>query len=389
MTPPPLPEAHFIDTPQGLHDLIERLCGEPLLAVDTESNSLYVYHERVCLIQISTRAADFVIDPLALDDLSALGALMADPGVEKVFHAAEYDIMCLKRDFVWTFANLFDTMTAARVLGWPQVGLSSLLAEAFGVTMDKRYQRANWGARPLPREQLRYAQMDTHYLLPLRDRLADALRWGGHDEEAREMFAEAAALPAAEHRFDPEGFWRVNGARDLPLEKMALVRELYLFRERAARQRDCPPFKVFSDSTLVRLAAQAPRTLDDLRLACRLSDREVRQYGKGILSALRRGESGRPPRPPAQDMPAPDVLDRYEALRAWRRDRAQARGVESDVIVSRDALWALARQAPRTLDALQHIDGLGPWRRKTYGPEILEVIRSVPDGRDAPHRKRN
>lgn len=117
MTPITLPDATFIDTPQELDRLMTRLRGELLLAVDTESNSLYAYHERVCLIQISTRTADYLIDPLALDDLSALGPLMAAPDVEKVFHASEYDVMCLKRDFGWTFANLFDTMIAARILG--------------------------------------------------------------------------------------------------------------------------------------------------------------------------------------------------------------------------------------------------------------------------------
>ncbi len=381
MTPITLPDATFIDTPQELDRLMTRLRGELLLAVDTESNSLYAYHERVCLIQISTRTADYLIDPLALDDLSALGPLMAAPDVEKVFHAAEYDVMCLKRDFGWTFANLFDTMIAARILGWPQVGLGNLLSKEFGVSLDKRHQRADWGERPLPRERQRYAQMDTHYLPALRDRQVEALRAAGHWEEAQEAFGELPALPAAEHRFDPEGFWTVSGAHDVPLHKMGLVRELYLFRDKVAQQRDCPPFKVFGDGTIVDLALKAPRTLAGLRRVRGMSAGQVQRYGEEVLQALRRGEQGAPPRPPKRDdIPAPEVLARYDALHAWRRDRASARGVESDVIVSRDALWALARKAPQTWEELSAIESLGPWKRQTYGEEILQVIRSAPDG---------
>ena len=380
MSQPALPEANFIDTPQALDALVRRLSGEPLLAVDTESNSLYAYHERVCLIQVSTRAHDDLIDPLALKDLSALAPLMADPGVEKVFHAAEYDVMCLKRDFGWAFANLFDTMIAARVLGWEQVGLGNVLAREFGVSLDKRHQRADWGERPLPRERLRYAQMDTHYLPALRDRLAAALREGGHWEEAQEMFAELPALPPASAHFDPEGYWHLNGGREVPLERMALVRELYHYRDQVARQRNCPPFKVFNNSTIVKLALSAPRSLDDLRLSAGLSAGQMRRYGQGILQAVRRGVHSPPPTPPRRDdIPPADVLARYDALHIWRRDRASARGVESDVIVSRDALWALAREAPQTWDELRAIKELGPWRRKTYGAEILAVLSTPPD----------
>ncbi|MCZ7546848.1 MAG: ribonuclease D [Anaerolineae bacterium] len=354
MTPPALPAATFIDTPQSLRRLLDDLRDAPLLAVDTESNSLYAYRERVCLIQVSTRRADYLIDPLALDDMSALSPLMADPAVEKVFHAAEYDIMCLKRDFGWQFANLFDTMIAARILGWRQVGLGNVLGKEFGVKVDKRHQRANWGERPLPPDRLRYAQMDTHYLPTLRDRQAQALRAGRHWEEAQETFADLVSVPAAEHNFDPEGFWSVNGTRDLSREKMALVRELYLLRDRMARERDCPPFKIFSDATLVALAVQAPKGRAALRAIRGMSAGQVQRYGEAILQALRRGERSDPPRLPRRnDVPPPDVLARYDALHVWRRDRASARGVESDVIVSRDVLWSLARSAPPHLGRTQ------------------------------------
>src|SRR5260370_31880065 len=145
-----LPAPTIISTLPDLQNLARLLQSESLIAVDTEWNSLYAYREQVCLIQISTRSQDWLVDPLALRDLSPLRPLFADPDIEKVFHAAEYDIMCMKRDFGFTFNNLFDTMFAARIVGLKTFGLGSLLETYFGLQFDKRYQRADWSLRPVP-----------------------------------------------------------------------------------------------------------------------------------------------------------------------------------------------------------------------------------------------
>jgi ribonuclease D len=220
--------------------------------------------------------------------------------------------------------------------------------------------------------------MDTHYLPELRDRLARDLQSNGYWDEAREAFAELNDLPAAEHTFDPEGYWRIGKARGLSRRTMALVRELYLLREDFARGRDQPPFKIFNDSTLVALATHAPKDIEALREVRGMTNGQVYRYGKAILQALRRGEGGKFPSPPKNNRPPnPDVLARYDALRTWRRDRGAARGVDSDIILSRDALWELAHQAPRTKEDLKTIDSMGPWKRRTYGEEILQVLRKV------------
>ena len=130
---PNLPPPRVVASPSQLEALLDELSAQSAIGVDTESNSLYAYHERVCLIQCSIPGADYIVDPLAGLDLSPLARVFADPGGQKVFHAAEYDVMCLKRDFGFRFANLFDTMWAARILGWPRVGLGDVLKETFGV----------------------------------------------------------------------------------------------------------------------------------------------------------------------------------------------------------------------------------------------------------------
>ncbi len=357
----------WVDTIAGFRKMIRRLSQEPVVAVDTESDSLYAYFEKVCLIQFSVPRADYLLDPLALSDLSALTAIFADAAIEKVFHAAEYDVMVLKRDHRFQFASLFDTMIASRLLGWPHHGLGSILAERFGVAQDKRMQRHNWGRRPLSAEEMMYARLDTHYLLPLREILLAELQQTDLLDEAQEMFAEVTAAVWQGGKFDPNGFWRIRGAHDLDPTGLAILRELYLFRDREARRRDRPPFKIIPDATLLRLSQVRPQAYKDLGRIRGLTPYLMRRYGRRVLQAVARGRSAQPPSPPRNRNHrrlSPDVASRYEALRAWRKARAAPRGVAPDVIVSNAALKALARRRPRTPEELQQMAILGPVKRE-------------------------
>ena len=376
----PYPETPpiWVATPNALAAMVQRLYQQPVIAMDTESDSMHAYFEKVCLIQFSVPGADYLLDPLVLPDLSTLSPILADPAVEKVFHAAEYDVMVLKRDHSFQFANLFDTMIASRVLGWPSHGLGSILAERFGVAQDKRMQRHNWARRPLSTDEMEYARLDTHYLLPLRQILLTELQQTSLLAEAREMFTEVTAAVWQGGGFDPNGFWRIRGARDLGPVGLAVLRELYLFRDREARRRDRPPFKVIANATLLRLAKARPQATGVLNRIKGMTPYLVRRYGRSILQAIARGHRAKPPSRPRQPnhrQPDPQVTARYEALRAWRKGRATLRNVDPDVIVSNAALMSLARQRPGSLEDLEEIDILGPVKWEEYGPEILKVLR--------------
>lgn len=380
-----LPSPTFIVAPDALRELVGHLRQQPLVAVDTESNSLYAYRERVCLVQVSTRSRDWLIDPLAVDDLSPLGEIFANPAIEKVFHAAEYDLMCLKRDYGFTFANLFDTMIAARILGLKAVGLGNLLEQHFGVRQDKRFQRANWALRPIPPDQLAYAQQDTHFLPALRDVLREMLEQGGHLDEAREAFDLLAETAPSERTFDPDAYWYINAARDLDRRSMAILRELYLWREQTAQDRDVPPFKIVGDDGLATIARTTPASVEALASLRGVGPSLARRYGQSVLQAVQRGQNGSLPRRPERgERLDPATQARYNALRDWRKERAAARGVESDVIIPKDALWSLARRPVQTLDELAGVPGMGPWRCARYGVELLQVLASV-DGVNGSH----
>ncbi len=377
MTDPQLPPPVWVDTVNGLARLAGDLSAQSVIAVDTESNSLHAYREQVCLIQFSTRQTDYILDPLALADLSPLAPIFANSTIEKVFHAAEYDLICLKRDFGWQVNSMFDTMIAVRTLGWPQNGLASVLDTQFGVKLNKRHQRADWAERPLTPDQLSYARLDTHYLIPLREKLGEALEEAGAWAEAVEEFDRLCHLNgrAAHPTFDPQNFWHITGARDLTPREAAILRELYIYREQAAQRLNRPPFKVMSEATLVDLAKAKPEHLQDLKPVQGMTPNQVSRHGQHILQAIARGFEAPAPRPLRVEHQDEDVLERYEALRKWRKVKAQARGVESDIIVPRDVLLEIARRAPVALTDLESIPGLGPARREKYGQEILDLLK--------------
>ena len=365
-------DAHSLD------QFARTLARASVVAVDTESNSLHAYRERVCLIQISTSVADYIVDPIALPDLRALAPVFANPHQQKIFHAAKNDLVCLRRDYQFEFANVFDTMTAARTLGWPQVGLAPILSTHFGVTMNKKYQRADWKRRPLTLEQLEYARLDTHYLAALRDKQFDELTGSGCWPEAHEEFERLARGRDEEHAVQSSSptFWRAKGARDLSPQQAAVLDVLFSYREGEAERLDRPPFKVMAEATLLELARRAPRRVEDLQSVPGLAPEQVRRHGRALLHAIVQGLQAPAQYPPREAREPEAVRDRYDRLRTWRKERARARGVESDVIVPRTALQDLARRAPRTRTELATIKDFGPWRRNTYGDEILALLTS-------------
>jgi ribonuclease D len=364
----------YITRTAQLEALLAQLREHDAVAIDTESDSLYAYHEKVCLIQMSIPHADFLIDPLAPIDLQPLGALLADDKIQKVFHASEYDVMCLRRDFGFTFHNLFDTMWAARILGWKRVGLGDILQEQFSITLDKKWQRHNWGKRPIEPAALSYAQFDTHYLLRLRDVQLRELRQLDRLVEAREVFTDLSHAKYNGHAFSPDDMWSIKGVWDLSGRAQAILRQLLILRDREARRQNRPAFKVIGDKTLLQIAERAPRTLEEMNGIEGMTIGQQQRYGAALLEAIARGRKDPVPTPPNRTQIDPAIAARYEALRAWRKQAAAQRGVEPDVIVSNAVLMEIAQRQPRTMDQLPTLPWFGEWRRKTYGPAILQVM---------------
>jgi ribonuclease D len=369
--------ARWIRTTGELAELVGSLAGRRAIALDTESDSLYHHREKVCLVQIGVEDGGWLVDPLAARDLSPLAPLLADPGVVKVLHGADYDVTTLKRDFGFTFASLFDTMIAARVLGRPEIGLQALLRTEFGIALTKENQKDDWSRRPLTPTQESYALADVAHLIPLYDRLAAQLGELGRRQWVEEECAAVAALEPARRGRDADAWQRVKGVRRLSRRQQAVLRALLLWREGVAERTDVPAFKIVSTETLMDLAERRPATADELRGFKGLSPRVQREAG-AVLEAMARAaalpEGELPVLPTA---PRPVVSEatrrRIDALRTWRAAEATRLAVDVSVVLPQRLLERVAEVAPRAPADLDGVEGLRRWRRDTFGEALVRV----------------
>ncbi len=363
----------WVNSHASFHKMLLDLSAQPRVAVDTESNSLHAYRERVCLIQFSTPRQDYVVDPFAITDLSALAPIFRDAKIEKIFHAAEYDLICLKRDYGFLFSTLFDTMQAARVLGYAAVGLDTLLAEKFQLRMDKRHQKADWGARPLTPAQIDYARQDTHYLFALRDILETELREKDRWELAREDFARACKVEESREKLNGASWKKFGSRKDVNERELTILSELCHTRDCIAEKLDRPPFKVIDDNLLLEIAKKLPEKEVDLA-GIGLSPKQIRLWGADMLAAAKRGASAQLVKPVRPTRPSDAVLRRLEKLKAWRKKVAQDLNVESDIVLPKIYLGAFAENPPKTLRELETAMVDSPWRFSAYGTQILGLF---------------
>ena len=358
--------------------MIADLSKQSRVAVDTESNSLHAYRDQVCLVQFSTPEKDYILDPFVFDDLSALAPLFSDRKIEKIFHAAEYDLICLKRDFDFKFANIFDTMYAARVLGYQFVGLDNMLAEKLEIKVDKRHQKADWAARPLTASQIDYARFDTHYLFQLRDILEKELEEKGRLYLAREDFARACNVELPAQKANGTSWRRFSARKDVSTRELTILSELCTFRDRLAERMNRPPFKVVDDDMLLSIARNLPEKDVDLA-GIGLSPKQIRLWGEEILNAVRRGAEAPLVTREQSQRPSDAILRRLEKLKNWRKTLAKETGVESDIILPKAYLSLLAEHPPKNMSELEILLGDSPSRFQTYGKQLLKIL----GGRDA------
>lgn len=370
----------LIESIPELETLAARLGRERLVAADTEAAGYHRYVDRMCLLQLSTRDETWLVDTLAVGSLNPLAEVFEDPGIEIIFHDADYDLRLLDRDFGLEVRGLFDTKIAARFAGERAFGLSSLLEEHLGVRLEKKFQRADWAKRPLSPEMLEYAAMDTRYLPQLRDRLKSRLDEMGRRAWAEEEFRLSERTSWTPAPDDDTAYMKLKGARDLDRRGLAALRELYAWREALARQRDVAPFRVLNNEPLLAMAAHMPASVRELERVPGLSESNARRYGEELLAALERARSlpeselptwPRGPRRPARD---PEVEARAERLRVVRDAAAERLDLERGFLMPRAQLEELAREQPTSRGALAEIEGVRKWQVEAIGDELLTVL---------------
>lgn len=374
-----------IETRADLDALAHDLLAEKVIAVDTEADSFYHYFDKTCLVQIGTRRQIYLVDPLALggpSELAPLGPIFASPEIRKIFHAAEYDLFVLKRDCGFRFANLFDTMISAQVLGYSSVGLSSLTEQHFDVNLPKDEQRSDWSTRPLTQSQLSYAAADVLYLIPLAEILAKDLKRVRRESWAQEEFEALERRVWREREFDELGYLRIKGARKLDGSGLSVLRALYLMRDQKAREMDRPPFKVLGNRTLLDLAERQPRKLGELAEIKGITDLLIRRLGRDALEAIRTGRA-------SDHGPIPKLagsgrrrMDRHAerrliALKQWRTRRASELAMDPGVLCPNSTLESIAVRTPHGARDLDAQTDLKRWFAREFGAEVAAALAPV------------
>ncbi len=336
--------------------------GHGPVAVDAERASGFRYGHRAFLVQLRRRGAGTVlIDPVACPDLSGIDSALAD--AEVVIHAASQDLPCLA-DLGYRPRLLFDTELAGRLLGYPRVGLGTLVESVLGLTLEKSHSAADWSTRPLPEEWLRYAALDVEVLVELRDALTKQLAEQGKTEWARQEFAAVLHAQPTEPRPEPwrrtSGIHRVRSRRGL-----AIVRELWLERDKIARRRDLSPTRVLPDAAIVEAARSLPTGSGELAGVAGFNGRGARRHAPEWLRAVGRARaqaeralpavSARPGDgpPPAHRWPErdPDAATRLTAVRAVVAALADEHHLPAENLLPPDAVRRLAWQPPEPVSA--------------------------------------
>jgi ribonuclease D len=373
----------FIDKGDAAGQLLGKLASAREIAVDTEGASFHRFVDRIYLLQLSTREHSAIIDPLCVDAaaLAPLGRMLEDAAVETVFHDADYDLRLLQQDYGWHVRNIFDTRISAQLLGLKAFGLAALLERYFGVTLDKKHQRADWSMRPLSRDMLEYAAQDTRYLLELRDRLQEELRAKGRLEWAREEFAR---LEGTKWDADDAGdaFLRIKGARDLTRRELAVLRELAQWRDTIAREIDRATFRVIGNEQLLEISRLQPRSRDDLGRIKGVGRGLLEQRTREIVAAVERGLAV-----PEADLPKFAKSARWDrdplfdtkvtALKTVRDQQSQALDLDPGVLCARDRMEAVARKNPRTVDELADVPELRKWQRGVLGEGFVRALAAI------------
>ncbi len=354
-----------------------------VIGLDTEGDSLYHYQERICLVQLTGGGMNWVVDPLAMADLTPLAPVLADPEVLKILHGADYDLVCLKRDFGLSVRPIFDTAVAARALGIARFSLGDLLKRSFDVTLDKRYQKADWSQRPLPQPLLDYAAADTRYLPDLYEVLRKELEARGRLEMVEEESERLTRREWTGRAFEPDDFLRIKGVRPLPPEGQRVARALAVARDQEARRLDQPLFKVLAAHDLIRLAQAMPKTPEDLARLFPRASHPIRRQARFWLGAIAQGIADRSPLPAGQPTsPKPRLSPAQRALlarlQAWRNDQAKTEGVEPAMVLTMEELMSVvvqcAGQAQPTAEMIRRLPFLREWQKRRYADALADLL---------------
>lgn len=370
----------FVDTQPSFEQLIDKLRLKKYISIDTESNSLFAYKGSLCLLQIAAENIQAIVDTLKVD-ITSFEILLVDRNIEKIFHSAESDIKTLKLAFKTNIRNIFDVMLAAKYMGIRKCGLDGMVSEYFGVKLNKKFQKANWGARPLSKEMLDYAINDVRYLKKLRDIFHSKLTKSDFLDEITEEFVKLTKLEPQESKFDRNGYLSYGMSKNLNMLSLAVLKELYCAREKTASKLNVPSFKIISEDLMIRLSKSPNHALTNLQEYKGITRYVYNVHARWIQDAIQRGLEEKTVTIPKRVVISQEKMEYYQKvkerikkLKRWRIETAKKRNTLSEVIIEGEILEKIAYRNPKNMDELIKIEGFLPIKTNLYGKEIIQLL---------------
>lgn len=364
----------LVDTIKALDLAMINLKQSKVLSIDTESSGYYTYYPKVCLIQINSNGKNYLIDPLKITNLSILGPLFEDPNILKLFHSATDDIKALKRDFGFKFVNVADTMISSRLLSMEQSSLSFVVEFYHKVTLSKVEQKSNWELRPLQKQQLKYAALDTAYLESIWTKMEEELRKRNLYEEAKSEFEFIASEDYIAK--EGEGF-ALGKFPDIinftPLERRKML-ELLRYRDEKAKRINKASFRVFSNDKLSQAVREEP---NEAKCIERFGKKDgeviykllIAEYNDPIDSSELSKRHG-------EDLNEEEDK-RFQNAKKWRLRIMRIRRMEHSLLPSNKQLIAILKANPQNLDELKALNVFSDWKVQNYGPSLLAALQGL------------
>ena len=373
-------QPQFISTQEQWERAARQLSDAPELAIDTEANSMYAYRGRICLIQIASAQSVYLLDPLAVTDLSHLGGILANASITKVMHGSDYDLRSFQREYGFSVNGLFDTETCARFLGMFSPNLAAVLQHFMAVEIPKsrRLQRSNWALRPLSGEAITYAAADVQYLISLADKQRQLLKESGRLAWVEEEFVRLEATGRDVAQLPAPDFLRVKGSDRLDPRQLAVLKELFDLREAEAERIDQPPYRVMGNDVLLYLAQTPFAPLEDVPgLSPHLARRLGSKMRTGMQQAMRGPGIQRPPRQ-RRVPPSREVQARQQKLKQWRSDKGVALALDPALIWPAASLDRLAHDPDSWKSEIADTGApeLRAWQRGQFAGELETILQN-------------
>jgi ribonuclease D len=377
-----LPAHTWIETADRLPALAAKMAAAPWIALDTEANSMFVYREQVCLVQLNVAGELFLIDTLAIakagDSLAALKGPLEDPHRTVWLHGGEYDVGTIKRDYGISLAGVWDSQQAASLLGWERTGYGSVVEKLCGITLDKAYTHYDWGTRPIETGALHYALDDVIHLPGVCEKLRAEVKAADLEDEVA-IANQAVEATGWSGGFDPAGVWRIKGIREVPRHHLPLLFAVYLWRDGLAREANQPPGRLLNNELMLAIVRNAPTNFQLLK-KLGLRGWFMSAHGESLIETIKKALSEPPTMPerPRQREVQPEEEQRETRMKDWRRSeaenrtKAEGRPVPLQVVLPAKALEYLKQHGAGDLSAVPQ---LGAKRAARYGVKLQELCR--------------